>query len=87
MESKPPEKVMRAPVCLACASYLAIIAAIQFGSPQSEAMHVVERYRVIEYAEAKAAFDANEKDFGRVDTANGPATRRSYGVETGSIGS
>ena len=43
----------------------------QFGSPQSEAMHVVERYRVIDYAEAKAAFDANEKDFGRVDTANG----------------
>jgi hypothetical protein len=43
----------------------------QFGSPQSEAMHVVERYRVVDYAEAKAAFDANEKDFGRVDTANG----------------
>ena len=43
----------------------------QFGSPQSEAMHVVERYRVIDYAQAKAAFDANEKDFGRVDTANG----------------
>jgi len=42
-----------------------------FGSPQSEAMHVVERYRVIDYADAKAAFDANEKDFGRVDTANG----------------
>ena len=43
----------------------------QFGSPQSEAMHVVERYRVVPYEEAKAAFDANEKDFGRVDTANG----------------
>lgn len=43
----------------------------QFGTPQSEAMHVVERYRLVEYAEAKAAFDANEKDFGRVDTANG----------------
>ena len=43
----------------------------QFGSPQSEAMHVTERYRVIDYAAAKAAFDANEKDFGRVDTANG----------------
>lgn len=43
----------------------------QFGSPQSEAMHVVERYRLVEYADAKAAFDANEKDFGRVDTANG----------------
>jgi hypothetical protein len=43
----------------------------QFGSPQSEAMHVVERYRMIDYAEARAAFDANEKDFGRVDTANG----------------
>jgi hypothetical protein len=43
----------------------------QFGSPQSDAMHVVERYRLIDYAQAKAAFDANEKDFGRVDTANG----------------
>lgn len=43
----------------------------QFGTPQSEAMHVVERYRVVDYAAAKAAFDANEKDFGRVDTANG----------------
>ncbi len=43
----------------------------QFGSPQSEAMHVVERYRVVPYEEAKAAFDANEKYFGRVDTANG----------------
>src|SRR5262245_11851239 len=42
-----------------------------FGSPQSEAMHVTERYRVIDYAAAKAAFDENEKDFGRVDTANG----------------
>jgi len=43
----------------------------QFGSPQSEAMHVIERYRVIDYTAAKAAFDANEKDYGRVDTANG----------------
>jgi hypothetical protein len=43
----------------------------QFGTPQSEAMHVVERYRIVSYEEAKAAFDANEKDFGRVDTANG----------------
>jgi hypothetical protein len=43
----------------------------QFGTPQSEAMHVVERYRVVSYEEARAAFNANEKDFGRVDTANG----------------
>jgi len=43
----------------------------QFGPPQSETMHVIERYRTIDYAAAKAAFDANEKDFGRVDTANG----------------
>jgi len=43
----------------------------QLGTPQSEAMHVVERYRLVNYAEAKAAFDANEKEFVRVDTANG----------------
>ena len=43
----------------------------QFGSPQSEAMHVIERYRLVDYAEAKAAFDANEKEFNRVDSANG----------------
>jgi hypothetical protein len=43
----------------------------QFGSPQSDAMHVIERYRVIDYAAARAALDANEKDFGRVDSANG----------------
>ena len=34
MESKPQENTMRAPLCLAASPYLAIIAAIQFGSPQ-----------------------------------------------------
>jgi hypothetical protein len=43
----------------------------QFGAPQSGAMHVIERYRLVDYAVAKAAFDANEKEFARVDSANG----------------
>jgi hypothetical protein len=43
----------------------------QYGSPQSEAMHVVERYRMVDFETAKKAFDQNEKDFGRTDGPNG----------------
>src|SRR6185436_13678477 len=43
----------------------------QFGSPQSDAMHVVERYRLVDDETARRAFDQNEKDFGRADGANG----------------
>ena len=45
----------------------------QYGSPQSPAMHVVERYRLVSDATAKAAFGANEKMFGRAagENANG----------------
>ena len=43
----------------------------QFGSPQSEAMHVVERYRLVDYETAQRAAAQNEKDFGRVDGPNG----------------
>ena len=43
----------------------------QYGSPQSEAMHVVERYRMVDFDTAKKAFDQNEKEYGRVDGPNG----------------
>jgi len=38
----------------------------RFGTPLSEAMHVIERYRLIDYAVAKAAMDAYEKREGTV---------------------
>jgi hypothetical protein len=38
----------------------------RFGTPQSEAMHVVERYRLIDGASAKAAMDTYEKREGTV---------------------
>jgi len=38
----------------------------RFGTPQSEAMHVVERYRLINAMEARAAADAHEKADGRL---------------------
>jgi hypothetical protein len=38
----------------------------RYGTPQSEAMHVVERYRLIDAAEAKAAQAQHEKREGRV---------------------
>ena len=43
----------------------------QFGSPQSAAMHVVERYRLIGHDAAMQAAAQNEKEYGRVDGANG----------------
>jgi len=38
----------------------------RFGTPQSEAMHVVERYRLIDAREARAAADLHEKIDGRL---------------------
>ena len=45
----------------------------QYGSPQSEAMHVVERYRLVDDEIVRAAFAQNEKVFGRAagENANG----------------
>jgi hypothetical protein len=37
----------------------------RFGTPQSEAMHVVERYRLIDGKEAQTALDRHEKTSGR----------------------
>jgi hypothetical protein len=42
----------------------------QYGSPQSEALHLIERYRLVDYETAKEAFDQNEKEYGRADGAN-----------------
>jgi hypothetical protein len=38
----------------------------RYGTPQSPALHLVERYRLIDVAEAKAAMDRHEKRAGRI---------------------
>ena len=43
----------------------------QFGSPQSPAMHVTERYRLVDHDTKIKAFAENEKAYGRVDGPNG----------------
>jgi hypothetical protein len=43
----------------------------RWGTPHSDALHVVERYRLIDGAEAKAAMDKHEKTDGRVGGAAG----------------
>jgi len=45
----------------------------RFGTPQSEAMHVVERYRLIDAAEAREALARQEKIAGRVGGDQGVA--------------
>jgi hypothetical protein len=45
----------------------------RFGTPQSEAMHVVERYRLIDAREAREAQDRQEKSAGRVNGEAGVA--------------
>src|ERR1051326_1441013 len=42
-----------------------------YGSQQSQAMHVVERYRMVDNDTMQKAFEQNEKEFGRVDGPNG----------------
>jgi hypothetical protein len=41
-----------------------------YGTPHSSALHVVERYRPIDYAEARAAIERNEKENFRFRTVN-----------------
>ena len=43
----------------------------RFGSPQSEALHLVERYRLIDYPAAKQAQDRYEQQEGRIGGAVG----------------
>ena len=42
----------------------------QYGAPQSEAMHVVEHYRLVDHETAQRAADQNEKEYGRADREN-----------------
>jgi hypothetical protein len=51
----------------------AFISVDRFGTPQSEAMHVVERYRLIDGAQTKAQIDRYETNEG---TVGGRTTRR-----------
>jgi hypothetical protein len=51
----------------------------RFGTPQSEAMHMVERYRLIDGASAKAAIDTYEK---REGTVGGGARVAGYHPDT-----
>jgi hypothetical protein len=51
----------------------------RFGTPQSDAMHVVERYRLIDGASAKAAIDTYEK---REGTVGGGARVAGYHPDT-----
>jgi len=43
-----------------------------YGTPYTDALHVVERYRLIDYADAKAALEQNDKEnsFVQVDSVN-----------------
>jgi hypothetical protein len=42
-----------------------------YGTPYSEALHVVERYRMIDNAEARAATARSDKEYGRPDGPTG----------------
>ena len=53
----------------------------QAGSPYSEALHVVERYRLVPYEEAKRARDRN------VDLNGPPGTRQAAGIDETYTGS
>ena len=53
----------------------------RFGTPQSEAMHVIERYRLIDDEEARAAQERHEQTAGRLGgkaetRPSSPAPRR-----------
>jgi hypothetical protein len=47
-----------------------------YGTPHSEALHVVERYRLVPYAEAKDALDRNAKENSRTPGADFDANYR-----------
>jgi hypothetical protein len=48
------------------------------GAPFSEALHVVERYRLIDYEAAKAAQERNIAESGNVDTVQAASVDESY---------
>ena len=50
----------------------------QFGSPFSEALHVVERYRLVDYETAKAAQERNVRNQGSVATEQAAFVDENY---------
>ena len=58
-----------------------------FGTPQSEALHLIERYRLIDATEAKVAIERHEKVYGRapggrgIDPTYGKALQLAFTVE------
>ena len=49
-----------------------------YGTPFSEALHVVERYRLVDYETAKAAQDRNEREYGPTATEQAAYIDRDY---------
>jgi hypothetical protein len=49
-----------------------------YGTPHTEALHVVERYRLIEYEAAKEAEERTAREFRRLPTGNGLAPDPNY---------
>ena len=43
----------------------------RYGTPYSDALHLVERFRLIESGKAKEATDRHEKEYGRVGGPRG----------------
>ncbi len=50
----------------------------QYGTPYSETMHVVERYRLVDYETAKAAQDRNEREYGPPTTEQAAVVDPAY---------
>ena len=50
----------------------------QFGTPFSDALHVVERYRMIDYAQARTAQDRALREYGPPATEQGAIVDRNY---------
>ena len=53
----------------------------RFGTPYSEALHVVERYRFIDYAAAKEAMARGEKEWGHVGAYDVDPAYRGRGLQ------
>ena len=53
----------------------------RFGTPYSEKLHLVERFRLIDLAAAKAAMTRNERENGRLENATADPNDRGKGLQ------
>jgi hypothetical protein len=60
----------------------------RYGTPYSDSLHLVERFRLIDHAEAEAAMQRNEREYGRVQVGyavdpndKGPGLRLEFTVD------